>query len=198
MVRIKNGDKLPPYGTIGKLSDVSSASLNKFLERLTTRTYPKGENLVTPGQVQTELYFVRNGIQMAFYESGDKHHVMAFTYAPDICVVPDSFALQEPSKYTLSCLTASTLECITYHDLHSLFDECHDLERSFRILTTKMLAGVLEKHLELKTMRIEERFRNFCERSGHLLNLVPHKHLASYLNIDATNFSKLLNSVRIG
>jgi hypothetical protein len=35
------------------------------------------------------------------------------------------------------------------------------------------------------------------QRSPHILNLVPHKYLASYLGMDATNFSKLLGSVKI-
>jgi hypothetical protein len=35
------------------------------------------------------------------------------------------------------------------------------------------------------------------QRSPHILQLVPHKYLANYLGIDATNFSKLLNRVRI-
>jgi hypothetical protein len=38
---------------------------------------------------------------------------------------------------------------------------------------------------------------SFLRTSPHLLNLVPHKYLASYLGIDAATFPKLLGSVRI-
>lgn len=198
MVNVRNSKKLPQQEYFCKYSPVSSMCYERLRERLSISTYRKGENLVVPGQIQDEIYFVLDGIQMSYYGKGDKVHVMQFTYPQDICIVPDSFTLRDPSKYTLTCLTASTLASVSFRELHLLFDDCQDLERAFRIMTTKMLAGVLEKHLELRTLRIEERFRKFCERSGHLLNEVPHKHLASYLNIDATNFSKLLNTVRIG
>jgi hypothetical protein len=35
------------------------------------------------------------------------------------------------------------------------------------------------------------------KRSPHVLRLIPHKYLASYLGIDATTFSKLLGTIRL-
>src|SRR5690606_24095175 len=51
-------------------------------------------------------------------------------------------------------------------------------------------------HIELHSMTIEERYKSFCQRSSHLLQLVPHKYIASYLGIDPTNFSKLFNTLK--
>ena len=161
------------------------------------RSCIKGETLVQPGQIQQEIYFVTAGVQMSVYEEENKLHVMAFTYAPEVCVLPDSFALQVPSKYRLICLTESAFECMRLSDVHSLFDGSREIERLFRKMTERILAGTIDRHLELKTTTIEERFKAFCNRSGHLLQLVPHKYLASYLNIDRTNFSKLFNTVKI-
>ena len=64
-------------------------------------------------------------------------------------------------------------------------------------MTEAILAGMINRHIELHSLTIEERFKVFCQRSPHLLQLVPHKYIASYLGIDPTNFSKLFNSVRI-
>ncbi len=71
------------------------------------------------------------------------------------------------------------------------------LETLFRKATEQILIGVLQRHYELMAFTIEERFRAFMKRSPHLLNMVPHKDLASYLRIDPTNFSKLLASIKI-
>jgi hypothetical protein len=49
----------------------------------------------------------------------------------------------------------------------------------------------------LHSLSIEDRYRIFTQRSAFLLQLVPHKYIASYLHIDPTNFSKLFNTVRI-
>ncbi len=160
------------------------------------KSFRKNEFITLPGQIQKNLYFVREGIQMSFYESESHRHVIAFTYPINLCAVPESFALQQPSAYSLVSLTDSQMDFITFDALQRIFDQSHDLERLFRKMTEVMLAGMISRHLELRATTIEERFKAFCNRSGHLLQKVPHKYIASYLNIDPTNFSKLYNSVK--
>ena len=59
------------------------------------------------------------------------------------------------------------------------------------------LSGVLERLVEVQSFSSEERFLKLLKRSPHILQLIPHKYLANYLGIDPTNFSKLINKVRI-
>ena len=89
------------------------------------------------------------------------------------------------------------MECLSFDELQRIFDRSQAIERLFRKMTEAILAGMINRHIELHSLTIEERFRVFCQRSPHLLQLVPHKYIASYLGIDPTNFSKLFNSVRI-
>ena len=64
-------------------------------------------------------------------------------------------------------------------------------------LTGFILKGVLERQIELQCFSAEEKFRSLLKRSPHVLQIIPHKYLASYLGIDATTFSKLMSSVRL-
>lgn len=169
---------------------------NRILNHLKSFTFQKNEDIITPGQVQRHLYFVEEGVQMSFFESGKKLHVMAFTYPPGICAIPESFTNQAPSEYFLRCLTPTKMHGIHFDDLQSALGKSHHLERTFRIATEQVLNGVLLRHRELHTLSMEERFRGFCKRSPHLLQTVPHKYIAAYLGIDPTNFSKLFNSVK--
>jgi hypothetical protein len=54
--------------------------------------------------------------------------------------------------------------------------------------TSFALKGVLERVVELQCFTAEEKFRGLLKRSPHVLNLIPHKYLASYLGIDASTF----------
>jgi CRP-like cAMP-binding protein len=177
--------------------DVSEADVDLLTKNLKTRSLKKGEWITVPGQVQKELYFVKSGVQMSYFETERKTHVIAFTYPPDLCTIPDSLALQMPSKYYLSCLTDSELEYLSFDELNKLFDASQSIERLFRRMTETVLAGFITRHIELHAMTIRERYLAFCKRSPHLLQLVPHKYIASYLGIDHTNFSKLFNTVRL-
>lgn len=186
--------KLDSFGAFNSL-DVTTRE--KLAAQLKSVEYKKNDFLVRPEQVQRNLYFVKKGVQFSYFETESKQHVVAFTYPPNLCAIPDSFNFQKPSRYYLQCLTDSEFEYITYEDLQHLWKESHALESLFRQLTEVILSGVINRHMELQTLTIEERFIAFTKRSPHLLQLVPHKLIASYLHIDATNFSKLYNTIKI-
>ncbi|HCS20891.1 MAG TPA: Crp/Fnr family transcriptional regulator [Bacteroidetes bacterium] len=173
------------------------ADYQLLVSKLKPRSFKKGEFLTVPGQVQKDLYFVKSGVQMSYFDAEEKVHVIAFTYVPNPCAIPESFSFQAPSRYFLTCLSDSEMDAISYEELQKLFDQSRELERLFRRMTEAILAGMINRHIELHSMSIEERYRTFCQRSPHLLQLVPHKYIASYLSIDPSNFSKLFNTVKI-
>lgn len=164
---------------------------------LQSLTVKKGEVIIRAGQVQKQLYFIKSGVQMCHYENDGKSHLIAFTYSPNLCALPDSFYQQKPSKYYYTSITESEIDSLDYADLQKLFDDYPNIDRLFRKINERLISGMLNLHLEFRSMSIEERFTAFCRRSPHLLQQVPHKYIASYLGIDATNFSKLFNKVKI-
>jgi CRP-like cAMP-binding protein len=176
--------------------DISTADYDLLIAKFKTRTFRKGDFITVTGQVQKEIYFVRSGVQMSYFDADDKTYVIAFTYFPSLCAIPESFSFQTPSKYFLTCLTDSQLDYIAFEELQKLFDQTQQLERLFRKMTEFVLAGIINRHIELHSLTIEQRYKTFCHRSPHLLQLVPHKYIASYLGIDPTNFSKLFNNVK--
>jgi CRP-like cAMP-binding protein len=177
-------------------NDTSTADYDLLTQNLKTKTFKKGEFITVAGQIQRERYFVKSGVQMSFFDTDNKTHVIAFTYPPNLCAIPESFSFQTPSRYFLTCLTDSELDYITFNELQNLFDQSQQIERLFRRMTEAVLAGLINRHIELQSMTIEERYKTFCQRSPHLLQLVSHKYIASYLGIDPTNFSKLFNNVK--
>jgi CRP-like cAMP-binding protein len=176
--------------------DISISDYNLLNKELETTTFRKGDFITVPGQVQRKLYFVKSGVQMSYFDTGDKIYTLGFTYPPYLCAIAESFSFQTPSKYYLTCLTDSELEYITYDNLQKLIDNSQQIERLFRRMTEAMFAGMIDLHIELRALAIEERYKKFCQKTPHLLQLVPHKYIASYLGIDPTNFSKLFNKVK--
>jgi len=168
-----------------------------FVERLKPRVFKTGEMLVSPGQIQKDLYLITHGVQMSYIENDDNLHVIAFTYPPNFCAIPESFCFQKPSAYCLKAITETDAMAISYQALEKVFDLSPAVERLFRKMTERVLCGLISRHVDLHTLSIEQRYKTFCQRSAHLLQTVPHKYIASYLGIDSTNFSKLYNSVRI-
>jgi CRP-like cAMP-binding protein len=175
---------------------VSEKDYELLTDKLRSKNFSKGDHIVLPGEIQRELYFVRSGVQMCYIQTDKKTHVLAFTYHPNLVALPGSFSSQLPSKYSFSCITDTELDYLRYDDLQEIYKQSQEVERLFRKINEKLLGGFLNQHIELRTLTIVERFKTFCARSPHLLRQVPHKYIASYLDIDPTNFSKLFNTIK--
>lgn len=154
--------------------------------------------LTAAGDTEQYLYFVLDGVQRAWYVNNEgKEATIVFTYPFSFSGVADSLLLQKPSKFYFETLTASSFLRTSWHHVNDLMNRHHDFEKLIRIAVSYSFAGVLERQVELQCFSAEEKFKTLLHRSPHVLRLIPHKYLASYLGIDATTFSKLLGSVRL-
>ena len=150
------------------------------------------------GDIEKHLYFITEGVQRAYYlTDDDKEATLVFTYPFSFSGVADSFLTQTPSKYYFEALTQSAFLKTTYTQVAQLLDRYPNFERLISKATAFALKGALERQIELQTFSAEQKFTTLLKRSPHVLRLIPHKYLASYLGIDAATFSKLLASVRI-
>ncbi|PSR52344.1 cyclic nucleotide-binding protein [Adhaeribacter arboris] len=156
------------------------------------------EVLTRAGETEKYLYFVIEGVQRVYYfDEQNREATLVFTYAPSFGGVLDALLLQQPSRYFYETLTPSAFLRAPIHELLPVISSKPNLAFIIRQGLAQALSGVLERLVELQCYSSEEKFRQLLKRSPHILQLVPHKYLANYLGIEATNFSKLINKVRI-
>lgn len=182
---------------LSAIHQVDEKILEEYIAHWQPYTLPRKTLMTTAGETQRYWYYVLDGIQKSYYLNEEKQHIIAFTYAPSFTGIPESFFVQTPSKYFLETITESNFLRISFEKHQQLMREHRAIETLFRKATELLLIGVLERYYELMAYDIETRFKSFVKRSPHLLNMVSQKDLASYLRIDSTNFSKLINTVRI-
>jgi len=56
---------------------LSATDIQLLLTFLKPKAFKKGENIIQAGQIQRELYFVKKGVQMSYFEAESKTHVIA-------------------------------------------------------------------------------------------------------------------------
>ena len=173
------------------------AAWNDMAGRLRERRWPKGAVITGVGDVQREALFILEGVQYSYHLKDDRQHVIAFTYPVGLSGIPESFLSQRPSSYALEAISDSRALTLTHGELQALFEAHHAIERLFRKIAEAMLVAAANGRYRQVSTSAEERFRQFAAQSAHLFGLVPHKLIASYLNIHPTNFSKLYNRVRL-
>ncbi len=186
------------YQQLSVIHPVEEAAWEDFRSIWTTVSYKRKEVVTAAGEVERYLYWVIDGVQRGFHLHDQKEATVVFTYPGSFSGIIDSFLLQRPSRYFLETLTSSHFLRASYQQVEA----CRLQHPSIAELMYKALAfttsGILERQIELMVYSAEEKFRTLLKRSPHILQLVPHKYLASYLGIDATTFSKLLGTVRLG
>jgi CRP-like cAMP-binding protein len=156
------------------------------------------EIITQAGAVEKYLYFTLEGVQRIFYfDEQHREATLVFIYPPSFGGVLDSFLLQKSSRYSFETLTPSSFLRTTAQELKQLTDSRPQIASLIQTGTTQSLSGLLERMTELQCFTSEEKFIALLKRSPHLLQLVPHKYLANYIGIDPTNFSKLINTIKI-
>jgi len=182
---------------LSQIHQVDEEILAEYISHWTEYKLPKKTIITAPGDTQRYWYYVLEGIQKSYYLTDKRQHIIAFTYTPSFTGIPESFFTQTPSKYFLETITDSKFLRISFEKHQQLMQEHREIETLFRKATEYLLIGVLERYYELMAFDIETRFKTFVKRSPHLLGMIAQKDLAAYLRIDSTNFSKLINNIRI-
>jgi CRP-like cAMP-binding protein len=161
-------------------------------------SYKRKEVISVAGQVEEHLYFVMDGVQRIYYLDDDgREATVVLTYPYSFGGVADSFLCQQTSRFYYETLTPSSLLRTSFGELQLIRKELPSVDQLLQRVTHFALSGVLERMVELQCFSSEEKFKKLLSRSPHILQLVPHKYLANYLGIDPTNFSKLINKVKI-
>lgn len=161
-------------------------------------SYRRKTVITAAGDTERYGYFVLEGVQRAFcLAEGDKDATLVFSYTGSFAGIIDSFFLQQPSRYYFETLTHSSFLRASYTDIRRLMETYPLIAKWIHLSTVHAMAGMMERHIEALTLSAEQKFRRLLTRSPHVLQLIPHKYLASYLGIDPATFSKLLGGTRL-
>ena len=159
---------------------------------------PRKRLISDKGHIEKYLYFITAGIQRVYYrDERDREATIVFTYPNSFGGILDSMLMERPSRYFYESLTESSFLRAPYTSLKALMEQYPGIQKMVTTALSGTISGLLERQVELQCFSSEEKFRTLFERSPHILNLIPHKYIASYLGMDATNFSKLLDRIRL-
>ncbi len=178
------------------ISPLTPIETKFLLESWEPVSYQKKEIISREGAMEKYVYFVLEGIQRAYYLKDDREITIVFTYPPSFCGSIDSLLTSTPSLYFVETITESRLLRRNFAEIEELATRHQGINTLLRKATETALTGVNRKHYELVALTMEEKFESFYKRSAHLINKIPHKHIASYLGMDPTNFSKILKKFR--
>ncbi|MEA5405863.1 Crp/Fnr family transcriptional regulator [Arcicella sp. DC2W] len=193
-----NPQKLLLQQTVNHIHPLSEEDFEAFYALFRPYTAKRKEVLTQAGSVEKYLYFVLEGLQRLYYlDEQHREATLVFSYQANFGGVLDSMMNQKPSRYYYETLSPSVFLRASYAQIEELLINKPAIEVLLRKGLTGAFSGILERLVELQCFSSEEKFQQLLRRSPHILQIVPHKYLANYIGIDPSNFSKLINSVKI-
>lgn len=182
---------------ISQIQPIDDMQWNSFSQIWEESSAARMQLLTSKGDIENRLYFITSGVQRIFYQGQKKEATLVFSYTGSFGGVIDSFFSNRPSGYFYQTLTQTTFLYTTRAKLKRLMKDSPQINEMILLGVASAMSGLMERLIETQCYSSQEKFEALLSRSPHVLNIIPHKYLANYIGIDATNFSKLANSVRI-
>ena len=180
-----------------KFGQISEAEFNQWvLPYIKIRKFEKRDLITKAGEVENYFNFILQGLVRKFYLKGKEEINTQISLENHIIHSQESFHSRTPSEYTIEALEPAVLLSISYDDLEKLISYNQRMEHLGRKVITFTLVLKDKWQMQLVKMDPRERFLKFVSHNPELMQRVPQKYLASFLNIKPETFSRYKHLIK--
>jgi CRP-like cAMP-binding protein len=186
------------FSYLNKFVPISQEEFQQYIQPyLIERRFEKKEIVSQAGEVEEYLNFIVHGLVRKYYLQDNDEVNTQISHEGHLIHAQESFHSRKPSEYFVETLEPTTFISVTYDDLEKLYSRHIKLERLGRLVITYTMVQKDRWQMHMIKMPPRERFLFFVERHPDLLQRVPQKHLASFLNIQPETFSRFKHLVKL-
>lgn len=180
-----------------RFTHVSDEEFAKSFEPiLKVRRFGKREFLLKAGEVENYFNFITKGLVRKYYKKNGHEVNTQISTEGQILLDQQSLLSREPSEYYIEAIEPSTVISIRFDKLEELYTHSKKMEHLGRLVVTYMMILSDKWQMQMIKMTPRERFLNFVLKNPELMQRVPQKYLASYLNIKPETFSRFKHLLR--
>ena len=156
----------------------------------------KREFLTKAGEVENYFNFIVKGLIRKYYKKNTQEINTQISMEGHIILSQESFHSRKPSEYSIETIEPSVVISIKHDDLEKVYQASKKMEHLARLVITHTMIIKDNWQMQMVKMTPRERFLNFVMKNPDLMQRVPQKYLASYLNIKPETFSRFKHLLR--
>lgn len=178
---------------IAHFVDLNAKEKDTICNAFRLKSFQKKEQLVSPGAVSKEIYFVNQGLLRLYYLNKG-NEITAFLFSENLFASAfPSFLEQKPSEQILECMEDTEVLCISKPTLEQLYIDVPKFNTLTRKLAEQRFINAQRFFVSHLTQKPEERYHQFASNFPDLLQRVPQHVIASFLGITPVSLSRIRN-----
>ncbi len=170
---------------------LSEDDFDLLAQKVEIRHFDKKQQIIKIGETDKYLNFVAKGLVRKYFLKGREEMVTQIAQENELINSSGSFLLGTPSTYVVETIEPTTFLSITMENLEEIYSKSHQLEHLGRLIITNLFLKKEAWEHERMRLNTRDHFVQFLRNNSDLLQRVPQKYLASYLNIKPETFSRL-------
>jgi CRP-like cAMP-binding protein len=171
--------------------DMSREEFDLIVPYFEIRKFDKKTTVLKIGE--TDIYFniIMKGLARKYLPVKKKEITIQLSTEGHLIHSELSFNLQQPSDCIIEAIEPVTFLSIKYEHVQMLYKKIPKTEKLGRLIITEMFIKKDQRDLKQLYRTTRERFLHYMQNHPDMLQRVPQKYLASYLNIKPETFSRL-------
>jgi len=178
-----------------RFMSINIDELKMLLSYCEIRQVEKRTILVKEGEVDNYLNMVVKGLVMKYVRVKKNDMILQLATEGHVIHSEISFLTRTPSLVFVETLEPTIMVSLTYDKMEEALDKFPQGERLGRLILTGMYVKKEESRYFRLLRSARERFLDYLNAHPHMLQRVPQKYLASYLNIKPETFSRMKHLV---
>jgi CRP-like cAMP-binding protein len=176
---------------LGRFMPITREELFDLLQYCEIRSFNKREILVNVGDVDNYLNLVVKGLVRKYLPVKKNEVILQLATEGHVVQSEISYLTKTPSMVVLETLEPTIMVSLTYDKMEEALDKFPKGERLGRMILTGMFIKKDDNRYNRLLKSTRQRFFEYIEHHPHMLQRVPQKYLASYLQIKPETFSRL-------
>ena len=184
------------FNYLNRFMPLSGTEMEGLMQYCEFRQFEKKEVIVEEGEIDNYLNMVVKGLVRKFVRFKKNEATLQLATEGHIIHSEISYLTRTPSPVVLDALEPTILVSIRHDKMELALEKLPQGERLGRLILTSMYIKKDERRYNQLSKSTREQFLEYLGNHPHMLQRVPQKYLASYLNIKPETFSRLKHLVR--
>jgi len=180
------------------IKELSEAEVDELEEQLEIIECKKRDTLLRQGVREMEQYFVLGGIlKRVVSDKSAKEMILRFADEGEIETSYAAWRLGTPTPYSIVSVTKARVARLPLKEWVWFLERHPRFKQTFEYEVMQLMSEIMAHTITLHLLDAPGRVHRFMRKHAELVDRLPKKELASYLNISAETLSRLKHQGKI-